>query len=79
MGCGVCCQVVCTWLVQLLVQFPPPVQWVCGCGWGVVWFGLVLVHGGGSWVRLLGFACFLLSLAAASAAVWGLPICSHSK
>ena len=49
MGVGACCQVVCTWLVQLLVAFPPPVQWVCGLGWGVVWLGLVLVHGGGSW------------------------------
>lgn len=77
MGCGACCQVVCTWLVQLLVQFPPPVQWVCG--WGVVWLGLVLVHGGGSWWSVLGFACFLLSLAAAWAAVWGWPICCHSK
>ena len=79
MGCGACCQVVCTWLVQLLVVLPPPVQWVCGCGWGWVWSGLVLVHGGGSSVRLLGFACFWLSLAAASAAVCGWPICCHSK
>lgn len=77
MGCGACCHVVCTWLVQLLVQFPPPVQWVCGWGWVVS--GLVLVHGGGSWWRFAGFACFLLRLAAASAAVCGEPICSHSK
>lgn len=79
MGCGACCQVVCTWFVQLLVQFPPPVQWVWGCGWGWSWLGLVLVQGGGSCVRFCGFACFLLSLAAASAAVCGEPICSHSK
>lgn len=79
MGCGACCQLVWTWFVQLFVQFPPAVQWVCGLGCGWVGFGLVLVHGGGSWVRLLGFACFLLRRAAASAAVWGLPICSHSK
>ena len=78
MGWGACCQVVCTWLVQLLVQFPPPVQWVCGCGCGWFWLGLVFVHGGGSSVSVLGFACFLLRLAAACAAVWGEPICSHS-
>lgn len=79
MGCGACCHVVCTWLVQLLVAFPPPVQcvWGLGCGW--FGLGLVLVQGGGSCVRLRGFACFWLSLAAAWAAVWGLPICSHSK
>ena len=79
MGCGACCHVVCTWLVQLLVVLPPPVQWVWGLGWVVVWLGLVLVHGGGSCVRFCGFACFLLRSAAAWAAVWGLPICSHSK
>ena len=78
MGVGACCHVVCTWLVQLLVQFPPPVQWVWGLGCGSVWLGLVLVHGGGSCVSVLGFACFLLRRAAALAAVWGLPICSHS-
>ena len=78
MGCGACCQVVCTWFVQLLVQFPPPVQWVWGCGCGWVWLGLVLVHGGGSWWSVLGFACFLLRRAAAWAAVCGEPICSHS-
>ena len=42
MGVGACCHVVCTWLVQLLVQFPPPVQWVWGLGvalfgWGWCW------------------------------------------